>query len=154
MNQNIDLSAATTSARVAAPARPIAEQAAGPACSTGKDLGRPSPGICSSRSSKAGSSQPLMAAAFVALRMKGETAEELIGAAMALRAAARLSTGPIICSPTAAAPAAISPGSINVSTAGGLRRRRLRAAGGQARQPFVHLEMRVRRRARGARRAA
>src|SRR6185295_18557455 len=31
---------------------------------------------------------PLMAAAFVALRVKGETSEELIGAAEALRAAA------------------------------------------------------------------
>src|SRR3954467_13199042 len=30
-------------------------------------------------------SEPLMAAAFVALRVKGETAEELIGAALALR---------------------------------------------------------------------
>jgi len=34
-------------------------------------------------------SEPLMAAAFVALRVKGETTEELIGAASALRAAAR-----------------------------------------------------------------
>ena len=45
-------------------------------------------------------------------------------------------------------------GSINVSTAAGLRRRGLRAAGGQARQPLVHVEMRLGRRARGARRQA
>jgi anthranilate phosphoribosyltransferase len=43
----------------------------------------------------------------IALRFKGETAEEMIGAARALRAAdAPISSGPIISSPTPAAPAA------------------------------------------------
>ena len=53
---------------------------------------------------------PLMAAAFVALRFKGETADELTGAALALRARPGRSRRPNICSPTAAAPAATSPG--------------------------------------------
>ena len=52
-----------------------------------------------------------IAGMLIALRMKGETAEEMIGAAHALVGRRRCrSSGPIICSPTAAAPAATGRG--------------------------------------------
>lgn len=65
-------------------------------------------------------SAPLMAAAFVALRVKGETSEELIGAALALRAAARPFPGPDKLLADSCGTGGDFSGSINVSTAAGL----------------------------------
>ena len=64
--------------------------------------------------------EPLMAAAFVALRMRGETAEELIGAAMALRSAARAFPSPDYLFADSCGTGGDYSGSINVSTAAGL----------------------------------
>src|SRR5690349_11261873 len=55
----------------------------------GDDLDRSGARTLFTRIVEGSLSEPLMAAAFVALRVKGETAAELIGAAEALRAAAR-----------------------------------------------------------------
>jgi anthranilate phosphoribosyltransferase len=65
-------------------------------------------------------SDPLMAAAFVALRVKGETAEELTGAAEALRAAARAFPSPAYMFADSCGTGGDFSGSINVSTAAGL----------------------------------
>src|SRR3954469_5408027 len=65
-------------------------------------------------------SEPLMAAAFTALRVKGETAEELIGAAEALRAAARPFPAPSYRFADSCGTGGDFSGSINVSTAAGL----------------------------------
>jgi len=65
-------------------------------------------------------SEPLMAAAFVALRVKGETTEELIGAASALRAAARPFPRPETIFADSCGTGGDFSGSINVSTAAGL----------------------------------
>jgi anthranilate phosphoribosyltransferase len=65
-------------------------------------------------------SEPLMAGAFVALRVKGETAEELIGAAEALRAAARPFPSPGYLFADSCGTGGDFSGSINVSTAAGL----------------------------------
>ena len=65
-------------------------------------------------------SEPLMAAAFVALRVKGETSEELIGAAQALRAAARPFPAPETQFADSCGTGGDFSGSINVSTAAGL----------------------------------
>ena len=64
--------------------------------------------------------EPLMAAAFVALRMKGETAEELTGAALSLRAAARPFPKPDYLFADSCGTGGDGSGSINVSTAAGL----------------------------------
>ncbi|MGI8705785.1 MAG: anthranilate phosphoribosyltransferase [Sphingomicrobium sp.] len=64
--------------------------------------------------------EPLMAAAFVALRFKGETAEELTGAALALRAAARPFPSPHYLFADSCGTGGDFSGSINVSTAAGL----------------------------------
>ncbi|HWI76772.1 MAG TPA: anthranilate phosphoribosyltransferase [Sphingomicrobium sp.] len=64
--------------------------------------------------------EPLMAAAFVALRFKGETAEELTGAALALRAAARPFPTPDYLFADSCGTGGDFSGSINVSTAAGL----------------------------------
>jgi anthranilate phosphoribosyltransferase len=64
--------------------------------------------------------EPLMAAAFVALRVKGECAEELIGAAEALRAAARPFPAPAALFADSCGTGGDYSGSINVSTAAGL----------------------------------
>jgi len=61
-------------------------------------------------------SEPLMAAAFVALRVKGETAEELIGAAEALRAAALSFPSPAYPFADSCGTGGDFSGSINVST--------------------------------------
>jgi anthranilate phosphoribosyltransferase len=60
---------------------------------------------------------PLMAAAFVALRMRGETADELIGAATALHAAARAFPSPDYLFADSCGTGGDFSGSINVSTA-------------------------------------
>ena len=65
-------------------------------------------------------SEPLMAAAFVALRVKGETASELIGAAEALRAAARAFPSPGYQFADSCGTGGDFSGSINVSTAAGI----------------------------------
>src|SRR3982750_242447 len=65
-------------------------------------------------------SEPLMAAAFVALRVKGETAEELTGAALALREAARHFPTPAYLFADSCGTGGDFSGSINVSTAAGL----------------------------------
>src|SRR3954463_16756946 len=65
-------------------------------------------------------SEPLMAAAFTALRVKGETAEELIGAAEALRAAARAFPAPSYQFADSCGTGGDFSGSINISTAGGI----------------------------------
>jgi anthranilate phosphoribosyltransferase len=62
-------------------------------------------------------SEPLMAAAFVALRIKGETAEELIGAAEALGDAARPFPSPDTLFADSCGTGGDFSGSINVSTA-------------------------------------
>lgn len=64
--------------------------------------------------------EPLMAAAFVALRFKGETSEELTGAALALRAAARPFPAPEYLFADSCGTGGDCSGSINVSTAAGL----------------------------------
>jgi anthranilate phosphoribosyltransferase len=65
-------------------------------------------------------SEPLMAAAFVALRVKGETADELTGAALALRGAARAFPTPAYTFADSCGTGGDFSGSINVSTAAGL----------------------------------
>jgi anthranilate phosphoribosyltransferase len=64
--------------------------------------------------------EPLMAAAFVALRFKGETSEELTGAALALRAAARPFPRPDYLFADSCGTGGDCSGSINISTAAGL----------------------------------
>lgn len=65
-------------------------------------------------------SEPLMSAAFVALRVKGETSEELIGAALALRSAARSFPAPSYLFADSCGTGGDFSGSINVSTAAGI----------------------------------
>jgi anthranilate phosphoribosyltransferase len=62
---------------------------------------------------------PLMAAVFVALRIRGETSEELIGAASALRSAARPFPSPKYLFADSCGTGGDFSGSINVSTAAG-----------------------------------
>jgi anthranilate phosphoribosyltransferase len=64
--------------------------------------------------------EPLMAAVFVALRLRGETSEELIGAAQALRSAARHFPSPAYLFADSCGTGGDFSGSINVSTAAGL----------------------------------
>ena len=64
--------------------------------------------------------EPLMAAAFVALRFKGETADELTGAALALRSAARPFPAPDYLFADSCGTGGDFSGSINVSTAAGI----------------------------------
>jgi len=65
-------------------------------------------------------SEPLMAATFVALRVRGETSEELIGAAEALREAARAFPSPGYMFADSCGTGGDFSGSINVSTAAGI----------------------------------
>ena len=64
--------------------------------------------------------EPLMAAAFVALRLKGETAAEMTGAAFALRSAARPFPRPDYLFADSCGTGGDFSGSINVSTAAGI----------------------------------
>jgi anthranilate phosphoribosyltransferase len=64
--------------------------------------------------------EPLMAAAFVALRFKGESSDELTGGALALRAAARPFPSPDYLFADSCGTGGDCSGSINVSTAAGL----------------------------------
>jgi anthranilate phosphoribosyltransferase len=64
--------------------------------------------------------EPLMAAAFIALRIRGETTEEMIGAGTALRAAARPFPSPDYLFADSCGTGGDFSGSINVSTAAGI----------------------------------
>jgi anthranilate phosphoribosyltransferase len=64
--------------------------------------------------------EPLMAAAFVCLKLKGETSDELTGAALALRNAARRFDRPNGLFADSCGTGGDGSGSINVSTAAGL----------------------------------
>jgi anthranilate phosphoribosyltransferase len=85
----------------------------------GNDLDRSSARELFSKIVDGSLSEPLMAAAFVALRVKGETAEELIGAAEALRAAAKPFPAPGRLFADSCGTGGDFSGSINVSTAAG-----------------------------------
>lgn len=86
----------------------------------GGDLDRADAHALFSRIVEGSLSEPLMAAAFVALRVKGETAEELTGAALALREAARPFPSPSYLFADSCGTGGDFSGSINVSTAAGL----------------------------------
>jgi len=86
----------------------------------GEDLDRAGARSLFARIVEGSLSEPLMAAAFVALRVKGETAEELIGAAQALRAAARPFPAPAGMFADSCGTGGDFSGSINVSTAAGI----------------------------------
>jgi anthranilate phosphoribosyltransferase len=86
----------------------------------GEDLDRDGARILFSRIVEGSLSEPLMAAAFVALRVKGETADELIGAAQALRAAAQPFPAPAGLFADSCGTGGDFSGSINVSTAAGI----------------------------------
>ena len=83
----------------------------------GRDLDRDAARILFANIVDGTLSAPLMAAAFVALRVKGETADELIGAAEALRAAARPFPSPATLFADSCGTGGDFSGSINVSTA-------------------------------------
>jgi anthranilate phosphoribosyltransferase len=111
----------------------IAREAASPACAAhpeaelaiaqlldGKDIDRKAARILFDRIVEGSLSDPLMAAAFVALRVKGETSEELIGAALALRGAARAFPTPSYLFGDSCGTGGDYSSSINVSTAAGI----------------------------------
>lgn len=86
----------------------------------GSDLNRDSARELFARIVDGSLSEPLMAGAFVALRVKGETADELTGAALALREAARSFPTPAYLFADSCGTGGDFSGSINVSTAAGL----------------------------------
>lgn len=86
----------------------------------GEDLDRDASRSLFSRIVEGSLGEPLIAAAFVALRAKGETSEELIGAAQALRSAARSFPSPSYDFADSCGTGGDFSGSINVSTAAGL----------------------------------
>ena len=86
----------------------------------GEDLERGAARSLFSRIVEGSLSEPLMAGAFVALRVKGESAEELIGAAEALRDASRAFPSPSYLFADSCGTGGDFSGSINVSTAAGL----------------------------------
>ena len=83
----------------------------------GRDLDRDSARSLFAQIVEGSLSEPLMAAAFVALRVKGETAEELTGAALALRSAACPFPTPSYLFADSCGTGGDFSGSINVSTA-------------------------------------
>jgi anthranilate phosphoribosyltransferase len=106
---------------VAAPTTPCpVAEAAISALLDGCDLDRDAARALFARIVEGSLSEPLMAAAFVALRVKGESAEELIGAAEALRAAARPFPSPGGLFADSCGTGGDFSGSINVSTAAGI----------------------------------
>jgi anthranilate phosphoribosyltransferase len=86
----------------------------------GKDLDRSESEALFCRIVEGQLPDPLMSAAFVALRIKGETSEELIGAALALRSAAKPFPAPDYVFADSCGTGGDFSGSINVSTAAGL----------------------------------
>jgi len=106
------------SAVAAPPADPAAE-AAITRLLDGEDLDRASARRLFARIVEGSLSEPLMAAAFVALRVKGETTEELVGAAEALREAASPFPAPTGLFADSCGTGGDFSGSINVSTAAG-----------------------------------
>ena len=106
---------------VAAPSAPcpVAESAIANLLE-GRDLDRSSARSLFAQIVDGSLSEPLMTAAFVALRVKGESADELVGAAEALRAAARPFPSPTGLFADSCGTGGDYSGSINVSTAGGI----------------------------------
>ena len=105
----------------AAPAAPCpAAEAAIGRLLEGRDLDRAATRTLFAKVVDGSLSEPLMAAAFVALRVKGESAEELIGAAEALRGAARPFPSPAGLFADSCGTGGDFSGSINVSTAAGI----------------------------------
>src|SRR5947208_2827134 len=105
----------------AAPSAPCAEaEGAIGSLLEGRDLDRAASRALFARIVDGSLSEPLMAGAFVALRVKGERSEELIGAAEALRAAARPFPAPAGLFADSCGTGGDFSGSINVSTAAGM----------------------------------
>ena len=105
---------------VAAPSADPAAEDAITRLLDGEDLDRTAARSLFTRIVEGALSEPLMAAAFVALRVKGETADELIGAAEALRAAATPFPSPAGLFADSCGTGGDFSGSINVSTATGI----------------------------------
>jgi anthranilate phosphoribosyltransferase len=107
-----------------------AQEASPPACDIaetaitrlldGHDLDRSTAHELFERIVEGSLSEPLMAATFVALRVRGETSEELIGAAEALRDASRAFPAPGYMFADSCGTGGDFSGSINVSTAAGI----------------------------------
>src|SRR5262245_748024 len=115
MSQLLTLSRATGTA-TPVPACLIAEQAV-TRLLDGHDLSRDESRALFETIVEGRLADPLMAAAFVALRMRGETADELIGAATALHSAARAFPSPDYLFADSCGTGGDFSGSINVSTA-------------------------------------
>lgn len=115
MTQVLTLSRASGTA-TAAPAFFLAEQAV-TRLLDGHDLDRDTTKALFETIVEGRLPEPLMAATFVALRMRGETSEELIGAATALRSAARAFPSPDYLFADSCGTGGDFSGSINVSTA-------------------------------------
>lgn len=101
------------------PARPRADDGLD-ALFDGRDLTRDQARTLFARIVEGELPEHLMAAAFVCLKLKGETAEELTGAALALREAARPFARPDGLFADSCGTGGDGSGSINVSTAAGL----------------------------------
>jgi anthranilate phosphoribosyltransferase len=122
MTQNLSLAAAREESAGRTPAAqldPAAEQAVSQLLE-GRDLDRQRARTLFAELVEGRLPPPLMAAAFVALRMKGETSEELTGAALSLRAAAKPFPRPDYLFADSCGTGGDYSGSINVSTAAGL----------------------------------
>jgi anthranilate phosphoribosyltransferase len=117
MNQCLSISRPAPAAD--APTADIAENAIARLLD-GNDLDRSTARELFERLVEGSLSEPLMAATFVALRVRGETAEELIGAAEALREAARAFPSPGYMFADSCGTGGDFSGSINVSTAAGI----------------------------------